>query len=642
MGLFNNFPYIDLSNLNLDFILRELKNLITYRDEAKEYAENSQASADDAAQSATAADNARQQAALARNAAEQFATNAQTSARNAKMYADNIADPVSGIVTGWLADHITNPSNPPLNTSLTVAGSAADAKAAGDRIRFLESAFDITQHVSENLLNPATIELGCYYWTDGRHESAGYNSSALIPVVEGETYYFQNGNATVAQGRNMQNPRFITAYDAGGNVVAGESVQQAYSFTVASGVAYIRISSGSTILTATNFYMVSTYDHVVDYIAYYDPYTTIKLKNDADSLKTDQNTEDLQDLSDTVDQNSQDIAELKAETLGGKIPLVFRASEASLAANSNLTVCEHSDNKKNEYIELTAKFSTFGNLTIAHGEGSYEGGYIVITPTKIEVYHYNGTLLEEFTHSLAITSFINAIIYTKNDQSCRSSITLMTAGGEYTVQTSRFYSSRASVLCRADFAMTDVQMSYAVNDALEDVWIFGDSYVSIGDPARWAYQMITSGHTKAMICGYGGAKASDEILPFREFMAVAKPRYVVWTLGMNDADSSSAINASWKTYTDEVIATCEADGVTVILATIPNTPGINNTFKNAYVRSSGKRYVDFAKAVNAESAGATWYPGMLDSDNTHPTSLGAKALMRQFILDVPEVLAAEI
>jgi lysophospholipase L1-like esterase len=70
-------------------------------------------------------------------------------------------------------------------------------------------------------------------------------------------------------------------------------------------------------------------------------------------------------------------------------------------------------------------------------------------------------------------------------------------------------------------------------------------------------------------------------------------------------------------------------------------PNIIHTFKNTYVRESGKRYVDFAKAVNAESAGASWYTGMLSSDNTHPTALGAKALMRQFLLDVPEVLYAE-
>lgn len=132
MGLFNNFPYLDLSNLNLDFILREIRKL-------KDYQETASTAAESAEQSATSADNARQQAAQARNAAEQFAANAHTSAREAQLYADNIADPVAGLVASWLGDHITNPSNPPLDTSLTVANAAADAKAAGDMISIVDA-----------------------------------------------------------------------------------------------------------------------------------------------------------------------------------------------------------------------------------------------------------------------------------------------------------------------------------------------------------------------------------------------------------------------------------------------------------------------------------------------------------------------
>lgn len=107
---------------------------------------------------------------------------------------------------------------------------------------------------------------------------------------------------------------------------------------------------------------------------------------------------------------------------------------------------------------------------------------------------------------------------------------------------------------------------------------------------------------------------------------------------MNDADSSSTYNTNWKTCLDEVIATCERKGITLILATIPNVPNISNYYKNQFVRDSGYRYIDFAKAVGAEEVGSTWYSGMLSSDNVHPAELGAKALAARFLVDVPEII----
>lgn len=37
-------------------------------------------------------------------------------------------------VSDYLDEHLTNPTNPPIDTSLAIAGAAADAKAVGDAI----------------------------------------------------------------------------------------------------------------------------------------------------------------------------------------------------------------------------------------------------------------------------------------------------------------------------------------------------------------------------------------------------------------------------------------------------------------------------------------------------------------------------
>lgn len=41
---------------------------------------------------------------------------------------------VSSAVAVYLDEHLTNPTNPPIDTSLTIEGAAADAKKTGDEL----------------------------------------------------------------------------------------------------------------------------------------------------------------------------------------------------------------------------------------------------------------------------------------------------------------------------------------------------------------------------------------------------------------------------------------------------------------------------------------------------------------------------
>ena len=488
--------------------------------------------------------------------------------------------------------------------------------------KFVDDTFDIEEHKSLNLLDSDEIESG-YYWTDGWHSSSSYNSTPFIPVTAGQKLWCQYG-LTSAASRQKANLRFVTGYNSEKQIISSAAASNVYSYVVPDGVSFVILSIMSSHLVASQLPVVLAQeeDVIQDYIPYYEPYQTTTLKAECN--------------------NEPYINSLINDALTNRNNnLIFKATSSSLAANTNLICCERSNNKKNEYIELTAFFDTFDELTISHGKGSFMGGYIIITSNKISIYNgYDNSLIEEFEHGLTLSDFINVIIYTKNDSVCRSSITIMTAGGNYTAQTTRFYGIRGAVLCNATFAMTDVTMQYTVNDAREDVWVFGDSYISLGDPNRWATQLVLDGHKKLLLDGWGGATAQDVYPVVEYFTNITTPKYIVWCLGMNNGDNN-AINSQWKTSVDNLLSLCESKGIIPILSTIPNVPNIDHTYKNAYVKSLNVRYVDFAKAVNAESAGATWYTGMLSSDNTHPTALGAKALMRQFLLDVPEVLYAE-
>ena len=138
-----------------------------------------------------------------------------------------------------------------------------------------------------------------------------------------------------------------------------------------------------------------------------------------------------------------------------------------------------------------------------------------------------------------------------------------------------------------------------------------------------------------MLDGYPGRNSQSALLSLNTAITMACPEKIIWCLGMNDGDSG-AINSNWKDAVDEVTNICDEYGIELIMATIPNVPSVDNSYKNAFVRASGHRYIDFASAVGA-SSDTTWYDGMLSNDSLHPTAEGAYALYRQAITDIPEL-----
>ena len=72
------------------------------------------------------------------NNSKYYAQEAADSEQAAADYAAHIADPVSGLVTTWLADNISQPTTPAIDESLTVSGAAADSFITGRIARNIE------------------------------------------------------------------------------------------------------------------------------------------------------------------------------------------------------------------------------------------------------------------------------------------------------------------------------------------------------------------------------------------------------------------------------------------------------------------------------------------------------------------------
>lgn len=95
---FNNWPYGNFADLNLDYILRVCR-------EAQHFIEDSDF--------------------------QEEVTKAINDAIADGTLPEAMEDEIAVATAAWLAIHITNPSNPPIDTSLTVENAAADAAAVG-------------------------------------------------------------------------------------------------------------------------------------------------------------------------------------------------------------------------------------------------------------------------------------------------------------------------------------------------------------------------------------------------------------------------------------------------------------------------------------------------------------------------------
>lgn len=178
--------------------------------EAKTYAENASVSANNALSYETSASNSAAQAL-------QSANHANQDANVARQYADNIADPVSGIVTDWLQDNITISPGVVIDTSLSTAGAAADAKATGDAITGVKE----TLFSYSNMINIATWERGTLDTAGSDTFTVGFFRTKKIPVLPASAI-----DITVAG-----NAVFIFEYKADGTFTQTDGVYGGMRYT---------------------------------------------------------------------------------------------------------------------------------------------------------------------------------------------------------------------------------------------------------------------------------------------------------------------------------------------------------------------------------------------------------------------------
>ena len=202
------------------------------------------------------------------------------------------------------------------------------------------------------------------------------------------------------------------------------------------------------------------------------------------------------------------------------------------------------------------------------------------------------------------------------------------------------------------------KISFMPRDLNNDIWAFGDSYMSFTSSSRWPKYMRDYGFTNWLSNNQPGLSPHSGVTDFQNLLSLGyRPTYVVWFLGMNGntqeskVDGEYVINDYQKTQLDNMIKLCVDNGIIPIIATMPTTPAVSGSTDDSglsneagrlkigyskYVRSLPYRYIDFEKAVGTDEFG-NWTEGLLSADKVHPSDKGAIVLVSQVLTDAPEL-----
>lgn len=529
---------------------------------------------------------------------------------------------------------------PVSDETLSIQGGFADAKVVGNKFKEVKTETsslkgDLDERFkniglyefSPNVVDLSKITSGKFIRLDGLEGiNSSYCYTDYIPVSEGDIITSWKWLGTKWTDTN-QTIRYITAYDNNRNVIPSSGVEKQLSYTIPSGVSYIVISVPESNLTNKMHMILKNYTSTpTEYIEY----VSAEYKGKASFISHDMEEK----ISDISIENFQNLRRCK-----GGFVASGNLSEDVVFPNNSVNASYR--------IVVNAKITTLGTIRIGRKTNSTSYGYFEIDGSEIRWYSTGTTLTKAYTHGLTIGKECTIIVETNPStisayRQYEHRVTVVSGGQSYTTENIviQNFSKGKTCYIHTDNSALSVDASFTFYNAKSPVYAFGDSYFTWG-PARWTGYLYDDGFADNVLTdAYSGRGSKDALESFKNLECVGIPSYVLWCMGMNDADTADSVNSNWQTAYDYVCDYCDNHHIELILATIPEVTNdsYRNDKKNSIVRNSGRRYVDFAKAVNAETVGSAWYDGMLASDGVHPTESGARTLYNQILVDFPEIM----
>lgn len=138
------------------------------------------------------------------------------------------------------------------------------------------------------------------------------------------------------------------------------------------------------------------------------------------------------------------------------------------------------------------------------------------------------------------------------------------------------------------------------------------------------------------IIGAKGGETTGMLVSKISTYSQFRPQYTLLAVGLNDT-----VFSAYQANIETLIQWCESIGSIPILTTITRNMSVDNlSFMrqvNAYVKSRGYLYVDFATALSLNHDGETQNSSLFLSDKVHPNLDGHDDMFYKFVADVPEV-----
>lgn len=523
---------------------------------------------------------------------------AAASAEEAKAAANTAATEAADGVRQAVADDATLAETAATRAQEVLDSIPADYTTLADTVAQHDAM--IERIWSPNVFNP--VNEGKYLLnTGGLGSNANYVTSDYIAVSEGDQlqYQFDYGSKRYSLyiRPDLASIARVCGYDADKAFVAGSYGENVDEYAVPAGVAFIRVSLATNNASIKNQAIIVSDDPT---LLSYEPYGVI---------------------SETIKPEHIPMADTVAALDGHGV-----INASSTGASVSVEVPQL---KKNVTISYYGKFDAFADLYIYQGKGTgWTECYCKVTDTLLEIYR-NGLTTPALSveHGLTIADYISVTItLTKNTA---AKVYIASNGGTFTSASTVWTSSRSTITAEHGEVSWTNMLSWGSADFLERVWMYGDSYFD-----HWLPKVIERGFTAFLDDGYSGGTSANAYASFQRAITMGCPSRVVWCLGMNDADSD-AINAKWLESITGVKAICDAKGIDLVVATIPNVPARSHTYKNDYIRANFD-YIDIAEFVGSNESTA-WHAGLLSSDEVHPSAAGDYLIANLMQMYLPEI-----
>ena len=460
----------------------------------------------------------------------------------------------------------------------------------------------------KNLFDKDKITTGKFLYDNGDVAlNDDYFTSDHIQIEGGEQYYIQ---ALLTSGANN------VFYDLNKNALDKSYSNQVDNggFTAAKSAAYIRLSGETK--TVNNLCFSKGTQEIP-----YEPYTDYKPVRDAENK-----IKNLENRMDSILDNKTELQSVFAQTLSA----------------SGLINLDVPNIKFEKVISFHANVVSSGEIEISHGQSSwYNCGKIRVDASSVKYYSYTGqdNLEIEVQHGLTISNTISISLDVNGIETTESGMPriadlIIESNGKIFRTRMKWNGCVEKVQAKIISGnYKNCSLNFWSDGYKKDIWAYGDSYFDY-----WPLLAKKYGYGNFLCDGVSGRDSATALKSLKLGLTHGSPKKILWCMGMNDPDSSTAISDAYKTALDAVVELCDNKKIELIITTIPNVPDRNHNYKNKYIMSLGKRVVDVAKAVGADNS-ANWFDGFLSDDKVHPTgNIGANAIVGCIITNVPELL----